>query len=303
MPKRQRILIDTDIGDDVDDALALAFAARSPELEIAGVTTVFKNVSQRARLAKAVLSAFGRGDVPVCEGIGTPIINHVDVEEIPCQCGAAGDGGYQKDPRHAVDFLLDTVRGDPSLIIVAIGPLTNLAVAALKEPQTIARTRICLMGGAFGTTEPEWNILCDPEAASVVFRSGAEITAVGLDVTTQCALPSEKMRVIERAAGEGECLLNRLCQAWRRHSGFGVTLHDPLVIGQLIDPSILTFEPGEIVVELSGSHTRGATLLKRSFFPKPEHPNARIATKVDSGKFIGLFMDRVFDTQKEEETP
>ncbi len=294
MEAKKGILIDTDIGDDVDDALALALALRSPELEIKAITTVFKNTAERARLTCALLDVYGRTDIPVYEGIGMPIINTVSIAEIPCQCEAVDYSGYRKQSVHAVDAILGAVKSDPELTIVAIGPLTNIAMACLKEPETMRSSRIMLMGGAFGTTEAEWNIVCDPEAASVVFRSGAQIKVFGLDVTARCKLKNQQMQTAaERTLLEARFLMC-LYDAWHRSSGYGIMLHDPLVVGALIHPEWLRFDEKKVIVELRGEHTRGSTILKQSFFEIYETPNAQVAADVNADAFIDFFMDRVF---------
>ena len=294
MERKQGILIDTDIGDDIDDALALALALRSPELEIRAITTVFKNTAERARLASALLTQYGQGDIPVYEGIRMPIINEISVCDIPCQCAVVDFDNYHKNEMHAADAILQAVRNDPKLTIVAIGPLTNLALACLKEPETMRSARIMLMGGAFGTTEAEWNIVCDPEAASVVFRSGAQIKVFGLDVTARCALSKEYEKTAQQRGSAEARFLMRLFDAWHRASGYGIMLHDPLVIGALLHPEWVRYEKQKVVVELRGENTRGSTILKRSFFKTFETPNAQVAVDVQAEAFIDFFMQRVF---------
>ncbi len=294
MDNKKKILIDTDIGDDIDDALALALALRSPELNLLAVTTVFKNTAERARLAYALLKKYNRADIPVYEGIGTPIVNEVSVQDIPCQCGAIGNIDYVKRDEHAIDIIIDTVKAHPDLTILAVGPLTNIAIAILKAPEVMAKANIVLMGGAFGTTEPEWNIFCDPEAASVVFRSGASIKAIGLDVTTRCTLSAKNEAIAKACKTEEAAFLMKLFAAWHKSSGYGITLHDPLIIGAIIDPELVRYEERKIVIELRGENTRGATIVKQSFFKTFETPNAVIAASVESEKFVDFFMEHVF---------
>ena len=294
MDSKKKILIDTDIGDDIDDALALALALRSPELNLLAVTTVFKNTAERAKLAYALLKKYNRSDIPVFEGVGTPIVNEVSVKEIPCQCQTLEAGDYVKREEHAIDSIIAMVKANPDLAIVAIGPLTNIALAILKAPEVMAKASIVLMGGAFGTTEPEWNIVCDPEAASIVFRSGANIKAIGLDVTTRCTLSKENEAIAKGCKAEEAAFLMKLFAAWHTSSGYGITLHDPLIIGAIIDPELVRYEERKIVIELRGENTRGATIVKQSFFKTFEPPNAAIATSVESEKFVNFFMQRVF---------
>ncbi len=294
MDNKKEILIDTDIGDDIDDALALALALRSPELNLLAVTTVFKNTAERAKLAHALLKKYNRTDIPVYEGIAMPMVNEVSIKDIPCQCAAIEDDDYVKRDEHAIDVIIDTVKAYPALTILAIGPLTNIALAILKAPEVMAKANIVLMGGAFGTTEPEWNIFCDPEAASVVFRSGANIKAIGLDVTTRCTLSKENEAVAKACVTEEAAFLMKLFAAWHKASGYGITLHDPLIIGAIINPKLVRYEERKIVIELRGENTRGATIVKQSFFKTFETPNAAIATSVESEEFVDFFMKRVF---------
>lgn len=294
MEAKKSILIDTDIGDDVDDAFALAFALQSPELEIKAITTVFKNTSERARLACALLEIYGKVDIPVYEGIGMPIVHSVSAADVPCQSAVVSYNGYKRRNEHAVDVILESVRNDPDLIIVAIGPLTNIAIAVLKAPAVMSRANIMMMGGAFGTTEAEWNVLCDPEAASIIFRSGANIQVFGLDVTAKCALTKDAERLAKKSDGLQPQFLLKLYDAWHKASGYGIMLHDPLVIAAIVQPDLIRFEKRRVEVELRGEITRGSTIVRQSFFETHETPNAEIASDVKTGEFIKLFMKRVF---------
>ena len=291
---RKKILIDTDIGDDTDDALALAFALNSPEIEISAITTVFKNTAQRARLASAQLDLFQAKGIPVYEGAGQPIINEVSVDEIPCQCEGLIYDRYQKRELHGADAIIQTLKQDPDTIIVAIGPLTNLALAVMKAPEVMKKATIYMMGGSFAITDPEWNILCDPEAASVVFRSGAKLRVFGLDVTVPCRISDENMERIRSCRTEQAQFLVRLINAWTEASGYGVTLHDPLTVAAVARPDLVEYEKKEVVIELRGEHTRGAAIIRDSFFGMEIHPNIELAVRVKKDEFIDLFMERVF---------
>lgn len=294
MEKVKNILIDTDIGDDVDDALAIAFAMCSPEVRIQAVTTVFKNTGKRAELVQALLKVYGNSGIPVYEGVGKPIINTVQENEIPCQYQVIGEADYKKSECHASDIIIRTLERDPDTILVAIGPLTNIALAVMKAPEIMSQANIYMMGGAFGKTEPEWNILCDPEAASVVFQSGADIRVFGLDVTVQCALSEEQLSAAFSTKNEKARFLAKLMKAWMHSSGYGVTLHDALTLAAVIDPELIEYEEKEVFVELRGENTRGATIIRQSFFGLEEHPNVKIAAKVKKEAFLNLFMQRVF---------
>jgi purine nucleosidase len=200
------ILLDTDIGDDIDDALALTVVLNSPELELVGVTTVFRDAPRRAILARQLLDMGGRGDVPAVAGCSEPLFPSWDKfpggKSLGRQFEALDDSLQWTDTNRAVEFIIDKVRDFASrgerLTLVPIGALTNLALAFLWAPDIIPQCRVVLMGGKWGSkfAEPdaEWNILCDPEAAALVFRSGVDLTMVGLDVTMQCVLSPEEER-------------------------------------------------------------------------------------------------------------
>ena len=181
-----RVLIDTDLGDDVDDAAAFMLALSWGAIEIAGVTTVFKDTKKRAGMVKDLLALYGRDDIPVCAGYGNPIVgdSRTGFEE-PIQYGLL-KGRVEPEEHsmvHAEDFIIQKVKEDRNLIILAMGAMTNLAMAFLKEPALMREVRIIGMGGSFLNSSPEWNILCDPEAASIVMERSGRLIMMGLDVT------------------------------------------------------------------------------------------------------------------------
>lgn len=183
-----KIIIDTDIGDDADDALAICLALKSEELEVMGITTVFRNTAARAQIAVRLLQLMGRTDIPVYAGIGHPLVAEADVETVPIQLLAGMEElEYRKD-MDGVEYLrrsLSASQGD--ITLVTIGPLTNVGVLLCKYPEVKGKIKeIVMMGGAYYMHYNEWNILCDPEAAHIVYSSGVPIRAIGLDVTTRC---------------------------------------------------------------------------------------------------------------------
>jgi purine nucleosidase len=293
---QKNVFIDTDVGDDVDDSFAIAFAANSPELNLTGISTVFRDVSKRASLAHALLEAYGITDVPVYEGCGKPLIKTADIHAIPCQYdekALSAFSPYQKRETHGVLALLDAIRRTPDLTIIAIGPLTNIALATVLDPDLMRNASIYMMGGAFSTTEAEWNIFCDPEAAQIVFNSGADIHVLSLDVTAKCKVPEEKLSGIRQSKTRGSRLLASCIQKWETSSGFGVTFHDPMTIAGLIRPDLVCFKEKKVAVELHGEETRAATVLKESLFGTSEVPNAKIATSVQEQAVIDFVLGRI----------
>lgn len=291
----QKIILDTDIGDDIDDALALTFAIMTGKLELLGVTTVFKNAEQRAELACCVLQTLDRPDIPVYAGIGRPLF-----ESIPdWEKGIANHHPRQMEvlkkqvpsikpqPGRAVDFIIDTVmNGDGDITLVPIGPLTNIAAAFIVEPRLAQKAKICLMGGVTNDLRAEWNILCDPDAAYVVFNTGVPITMVGLDVTLKCVMTDKQVAAI----GAVDRPINQICfeliQLWGGENPKPrPTLHDPLAMAVVIDPTFCEQREMRIETEIRADHLRGATV------PVRGAPNASVCVDVDADRFMNYFVE------------
>ncbi len=244
-----RVILDTDIGTDVDDCLALALILGSPELELVGVTTVYGDVDLRARMTRRLLSLHGTHGVPVLRGAtdtlagalpihwegheGQGLIEHEDV---------AGSGDHE----HAVDFIVRMAHEHPGdLHLLAIGPLTNVALALQRDP-ALPVAGLTIMGGAVSRTElpfAEHNLRSDPEAAAVVFASGLPITLVPFDVTTRVAITAEDAAAI---AALGTPFHSAVADQARRYPPFArngrTSLHDPLAAAALVRPDLLTWQ-------------------------------------------------------------
>src|SRR5699024_7544534 len=206
----KKVIIDTDIGSDIDDAMALALAIKSFEIEIKGITTVYGDVDLRARLAKKLLDLGDCPNIGVYAGIEKPLLRERDV----WMAGHEGDGVLDEgeiisyESQHAVDFIIDTIMNAPGEVtLILIGPLTNIATAIIREPRIADNVKeIILMGGVTRLSKDslhlpitEHNIHSDPEAASVVFNSSAAITMVGVDVTHQVTIGREHQRQLENS--------------------------------------------------------------------------------------------------------
>lgn len=297
MEQRKRVVIDTDIGDDVDDALAIAMAIKSRKLQVAGITTMGKYASNRAVLAQKVLEVCDAAFIPVYAGIETPIVKHMEEneDELPCLCGKL-ESDYVKSEMHAVNFLVQTLQENPDTTILALGPLMNLAAAALIAPEVMKGTNIVIMGGAFESHYQEWNIYSDPEAAAIVLRSGANIKMVGLDVTTKCILEESDLKRLRESPGEDTRYLSSLIETYRHITGNGIMLHDPLVIGEMLDSELLKYSAVRAEVELRGEFTRGSLIVEKNYFGEEEKiPNIEAAVEVDRKAFTELFMDIICD--------
>lgn len=294
---RVRVIVDTDIGDDVDDAIALALALESPELEVVGVTTVYKNVHLRTQLARTLLDIY-EADIPVATGIGQPFRYQVDDTSVPHQCRTLTKTYEPNCDLDAVSFIIDALRKDPGIVIIAIGPLTNIGMAVKLAPEILRQARIVIMGGAFTAVYPEYNILCDPEAANCVIHSGAQVEMIGLDVTTACVLSAADVQRILLGSSKRGRFLAELTSIWMDTSiAKKVTLHDPLTVAYVVDPTMLEMESEPINIELEGTFTRGLTALCRTPFRKRgEYPDSvvNVAREVSFPALRSLLFERVF---------
>lgn len=292
------IIFDTDIGDDVDDALALALALQSPELDVKAITTVIDRAALRSRLAWKELGVFGRRDIPVGTGADEPLLDPVRGGRHAQFDVLTGEDVVPGPPLRAVDLIIRTLLDSPRKItIVPVGALTNIAIALKTEPRIKDKIeRIVLMGGAYYTQQPEYNIYRDRIASEIVFRSGVPITAVGLDVTTRCKLKAEDIERLKAAGHPSSAFLMRLIDLWRENPvNRYPTLHDPLAVAVAMQPSLVETQLGRVQVETASPMLYGLTLFTPAErLPKDAPaPNTAVARNVDVERFVKLFMDRV----------
>ena len=283
------IILDTDIGDDIDDALALAVALRSPEIRLVGVTTVFRDAPRRALLAREVLRAFGREEIPVFAGCSQPILpdwdNFPGGQSLGRQFERLDAALRWDERRHAVDFLIATgrefaARGE-RLTLVPIGALTNIALALQLAPDIVPAVEVRLMGGLWGRAEKEWNIWCDPVAAAMVLGSGAQLCFVTIDVTEQVILSdADNQRFFQSSETEAR-FLGDLIKLWERK----VTLHDPLTVLTLFH-DLVSFEPMRLRVPLCGEGRAWTEKIAGA-------PNALVSTGVRAEEAKALFLERI----------
>ena len=294
------IVLDCDPG--IDDALAIAFGAGHPEIELAGITTVAGNVglAKTTANALAVASFVGATGVPVTAGCPAPLLRpalgagHVHGESglggavLPAPARKAEDG-------HAIDFIIDTLAAAPGEItLVAIGPLTNVALALRREPRLPQWVRdFVIMGGSAGRGNvnhaAEYNIWADPEAASVVFGAGWTVRMIGLDVTLRARATAA---VQERMRGFGALGAELLLPALALYADSNNTageppVHDVCALVSVADPSVFTYTPASVQVETMGRLTSGMTVTD---FSSSLIPNALVATDIDVDRFWDLVL-------------
>lgn len=322
MTGRIPLLLDVDTG--IDDMLALLYACASPEAELVAVTCLAGNVAADdvVRNTLAVLEAAGRGDVEVALGRPVPLLRPLEITPEthgPRGLGAADppEPAAARSDRYAPELIVEEARRRPGeLTLVTLGPLTNLAIAALIEPALPRLLRRWVaMGGAFrspGNTTPtaEWNIHCDPEAARIAFAAWqAAIDAdpavpralvLGLDVTEQARLlPGSLDDLRERAGGRTplvalvEDALRFYFEFHERYDGFyGAFVHDPLVVAVALDPALARSEPVAVDVDASGGRADGQTIADwRRIWGRT--PNADVAVEADAEAFLERLVDRV----------
>ncbi len=261
MRQLKKVLIDTDLGDDIDDAFALCLAMQSPEIEVLGVTTVFKSADKRARMAKKLLTLGGFGFVPVVEGEHYPLNQKemfklpINFDEPPISYDPAEYDDVEYDGNDAVEFLRRTLENsEEKLILVTLGALTNIARLFQKYPQTKDKvSELVVMGGAFDMNFPEYNYSCDPEAADFVINCGLPVKAVGVDVTFKCATTAEQTKALEECPHPAIKLL----MSMRQNPAFMIYLHDPLALMSVYNDEYLTFCQRVVKVETTGEYTRG----------------------------------------------
>jgi purine nucleosidase len=265
MSDRIPILFDTDIGSDIDDAVALAYLLREPRCELLGITTVTGEPLERARLASAVCRAAGRRDVPIHSGVEPPILIPLKQKAAPQKAVLPRwEHEEQFEPNTAVPFMQEVVRSRPGEVtLLAVGPLTNVGVLFAMDPE-IPRLlkRLVLMCGVFTTRvarcpQAEWNAIGDPHATARVYQADvAEHRSFGLDVTLRCKLAAAKCR--EQLRGGPLDVVLDMAEVWFGHTE-QITFHDPLAAVAIFHPDLCRYENGRVEVELASPRVAGMT--------------------------------------------
>ena len=289
------LIFDTDIGDDIDDALALALVLQSPEVDVRLVTTVADDVESRTRLASKELGVYGRQDIAVATGAGEPLLDpSYPTHAAQFKILTAQDQLPPAAHRNAATAITETLlASDRKVTILALGPLTNIALALKLEPRIKPKIeRIVLMGGAYFRQKSEYNITRDRIAAAIVFSSGISITAVGLDVTEFFRLESQDVERIHAAHNPGSEFLARLIELWQEgDAGKLPVLYDPVAAGAALKPSLIQTLSGTVEVETRAPTFFGVTRFTQTTGDR-KGP-VQVARGVNAPEFLQLFMDRL----------
>jgi purine nucleosidase len=319
----KKIIFDTDPGS--DDAMALMLALNSPELDVRAITVVPGNVSASMGLENALrmVSLANRCDIPVAAGAQHPLFQKLitaafwhgknglaNVELPPSKC--------KVDARFGPDLIIQMVHAAPhEITLVPVGPLTNIALAVLKDPAIVALVKeVVLMGGSISggnvNAAAEANIYNDPEAAQIVFQAGWPVTMVGLDVGDKTLLSQKHLDQLARTHGPTNDFIYAVAKYLVELSskfGFpGTPMYDPLAVGVAIDATLVKAPEMHVDVEIRGDFTRGETVanrrgeIERNVLHGDHYEiegldkvpqNAKVCTEVDADRFLQLFVSRI----------
>jgi len=319
----RRVIIDTDPG--VDDAMAILLALNSPELKVEALTVVPGNVDGRQGLGNAlkIVSLAGRCDIPVAGGAKHPLNQKLITAQF--WHGPNGLAGVElpaskcnADSRFGPDLIIETIHKYPhEVTLIPVGPLTNIALAASKDPSIAGLVKdIVIMGGSIsgGNVDgaAEANIYNDPEAASIVFNAGWMVTMVGSDVGERTIMTRKHLGDLQAQHGPESDFIAKLADFYitrSEKSGYsGAAMYDPLAVAAVIDPSLITLKDMHVDVETKGEFTRGETVANRMGSNENnvlhgDHyeiegvialkPNARVCLASDADRFLQLFTSRI----------
>jgi purine nucleosidase len=242
------VLLDTDIGSDIDDAVALAYLLRQPQCELVGISTVSGDVQKRAALAEAVCLASGRDNIPIHCGRREALFDGPGQPNVP-QFKSIEKMNFRlnREENTAVDFLRNTIRQRPhEITLLSIGPLSNIALLFAIDPEIpfLLKSLVSMAGVFFQGERCEWNCICDPIATSMVYHTPrVEHFSIGLDVTEKCQMSAPEVK--SRFIGEPLATVALLAEAWFEVRP-EITFHDPLAAASIFNPNLLTYRSGQI---------------------------------------------------------
>ena len=290
----KKVILDTDIGSDIDDAVALAYLLKHPQCQLMGITTVSGEPIERAKLASALCIAAGKPDIPIYPGTENPILA---AQKQPKAIQALALANWKHEtsfPKgEAVEFLRKTIRQYPGEIsLLAIGPMTNIGLLFAADPEIPSLLKeLVLMCGVFENEIPhlphgEWNAVCDPQATAIVYRARPKVhRSVGLDVTYQVRLSPEEVE--QRFTAPILQPVKDFSRLWFRHAG-AMVFHDPLAAATLFEDDICEFVSGQVDIDLESRYVSGMTLFHRT-----ESGPHEVAVRVNRDKFLREYFDVV----------
>ena len=304
-----KVILDTDPG--IDDALAFILLKAMPEISLQAITVTHGNTSVEKCTTNALklVELLGMTDIPVAMGATEPLVKTLSVAE-----ETHGDTGLghavlpnpstKISESNAANLIIDIVNANPGEItILCIGPVTNLALALLKEPSLRKKIKnVVSMAGTIhypgnATPSSEYNVFCDPESFDILLRSGIDLTIVPLDVTYQCLFTKAH---VERFAGAREDIRNFIDRSTAFYMEFhaeyqgiqGCAINDPLAAAILIKPDLVKMRDYYVDIELRGEFTT-AKISADHFNASGKSPNAKVAMEVDVDAFMDFFIERV----------
>lgn len=288
----KKILLDTDIGTDIDDAVCLAYLLAQPECELMGITTVTGEAVKRAMLASAVCRAAGR-DIPIYPGAENPLVVP-QRQTHAAQASALGRWEHATTfPQgEAVEFLRRTIRAHPhEITLLTIAPLTNIGLLFSVDPEIPPLLKgLVMMCGRFtdrveGNYGPvEWNAGGDPHATAIVYRSEVKVhRSVGLDVTSRVNMSAAEFRSKFSSIKSAAPVLD-FAEVWFKEWK-GTTFHDPLAAATIFDDRLCSFERGAVAIELDASDSAGRT----TFAQSGSGGRHEVALRVDPVRFFGHY--------------
>lgn len=303
---RQRIIVDTDIGTDVDDAYALLLLAHCPEVKIEAITTVWADALLRARIVRKLFDLLDLTDIPVAVGEDKPLNSERDAFLM----GHEGEGVFDGTEKlslsdaPAADVIESLLRRYPHEIkVLLIGPQTNLGKMLVRKPELGGLIKeFVIMGGTpfygpreiglFGEKPIDYNLVADPEAARVVFDSGVPITMIGLNVTMQTLLKRDHLERLKGSAAPATQLVCAMTERWLDVINQDYTpMHDPLAVTAAFTLEFLETMMLNVAIETEGKLTAGLTVVNRH--ANAELNRVRVASDVRSEEFLEFMLQRI----------
>lgn len=291
-----RFLIDTDIGDDIDDILTISWALKK-NVEIVGISTVYRQARERLAIVRELLKKAKNTSTKIYEGYSTPLSS----DAIPLgKLNYLSDLKEQgNDPELAVDAIISAVRTYDDLVLLIIGAETNIAKACLKAPDIMKKAKLVIMGGAFFCHTAEWNIVCDPLAAKIVSGCGADVTYIPWDVTRYICIGNENYNAILSLESDDLAgLTAKFVKQWSTKNKYIPLLHDPSAFYFCLRPDLMNMIDCRLKVVSSGEFM-GLTLNLNDYTLRKDkdivYPTVKVAVSAKNNVIINDFMKDVFN--------